>query len=399
MFSVIRNLGLPAVLVTFLPVIACSPTPISEENTSSSAQELRAVVGPHSVSYEYARLPLDSPIPAGVAGDEKVVFVGSPLDGRVRVLARFGGDQVGELPAPPVPFTLPLIIHTIGPGRVAILDCGGFPDPGITDTSPKIYEYEYSQRRGQFNANLARTVTFPNQRIGFAEEFVYLGSGQYLVPDAVYGSIWRVASDGSVHAGIVPKTFDRADAIPQMVYCPTMPQITVGGLPFLFTGSTIPGVAGIAVRKNTVYFYSSCAAGLYKFPYSSLFDSRQPWQRAADIKLISSKPANVQVEELLEIQFNPYDHDDKHLYAADALQLRIIRIDTDTGKREVVADDPRLFNFPAALGFLPPVVGKEPSVLVVLSNQQHRTTLLNSAIPEEMTQPPYLLTKVLLLPH
>jgi hypothetical protein len=191
----------------------------------------------------------------------------------------------------------------------------------------------------------------------------------------------------------VPRTFDPADAIPQMVYCPTMPQVTVGGLPFLFTGSTIPGVASIAVKSGTVYFYSSCSASLYKIPFSTLFDSRQPWQRAADIRLIGSKPANVQVEELLEMQFNPFDPSDNHLYVADALQLRIIRIDPRNGRREVVADDPVLFNFPASMGFLPPILG-ELSPLVVLSNQQHRTTLLNSAIPEDMLQPPFIAAKV-----
>jgi hypothetical protein len=54
-----------------------------------------------------------------------------------------------------------------------------------------------------------------------------------------------------------------------------MPRVTVGGLPFLFTNSTIPGVAGIAVHNGTVFFYSSCSAGLYRFPLASLFDSRQ----------------------------------------------------------------------------------------------------------------------------
>jgi hypothetical protein len=30
----------------------------------------------------------------------------------------------------------------------------------------------------------------------------------------------------------------------------------------------------------------------------------------------------------------------------------------------------------------------------VLSNQQHRTTILNSAIQEDMLQPPFIITKV-----
>jgi hypothetical protein len=379
--------------LAFVLSLAACAAPSTEEalDTASSTQDLRVDIGPRSVSYEYAHP--DAIIPAGVAGGEKVVFYGAVLEGNVKAITRVGGFPIGELPLPPGGFKLPLIMHSIGPSRLAILDCGGFPEPGVTDSNPTLYEYDYSYEGGVFNAGITRTVPFTGKRIGFAEEFVYLGSGQYLVPDAVYGSIWRVASDGSVHPGIVPKTFDRADAIPQMVFCPTMPQITVGGLPFLFTGATIPGVAGIAMRDGTVYFYSSCSAGLYKFPFATLFDSRQPWRRAADIRLIASKSPNVQVEELLEMQFNKFDPSDTHLYAADALQLRIIRIDPRNGKREVVADDPVLFNFPAALEFLPPIVG-ELSPLAVLSNQQHRTTILNSAIQEDMLQPPFIITKV-----
>ena len=390
-FSMIR----PWMVFAFLPVAACGAT-TTEEGLDTAAQEVRIDVGRRSVAYEYAHP--DSFLPGGVAGGEDVVFVGSPLDGRVLVLNRIGGKQIAEVPQPPGHFILPLIMHSIGPSRVAILDCGGFPEPGITDVTPTIYEYEYTLADGAFTATLARTVTFAGQRIGFAEEFVYLGSGQYLVPDAVYGSIWRVASDGSVHAGIVPRSFAPADAFPEMVYCPTMPQITVGGLPFLFTGSTIPGVASIAVRAGSVYFYSSCAGGLYRFPFAALFDARQPWERASDIRLIARKPAGIAVEQLLEMQFNAFDPTDDHLYAADSLQLRIIRIDPKNGRREVIADDPTLFNFPAALEFLPPILG-EQSPMVVLSNQQHRSPLLNGAITEDLTQPPYIVAKVFVFPR
>ena len=313
-----------ALVVAVLSLVACrGPTTEESLDTSASTQELRVAIGPRSVSYEYAHP--EAIIPAGVAGGEKVVFYGAVLEGHVIAITRIGGVPIGELPLPPNGFKLPLIMHSIGPAKLAILDCGGFPDPGITDANPTLYEYDYSYANGVFNAAITRTVPFTGTKVGFAEEFVYLGSGEYLVPDAVYGSIWRVASNGTVHPGIVPKTFAPADAIPQMVFCPTMPEVTVGGLPFLFTGSTIPGVASIAERNGTVYFYSSCSASLYEFPFPILFDSRQPWQRATDIRLIASKPANVQVEELLEMQFNKFDPSDRYLYAADALQLRIIK--------------------------------------------------------------------------
>lgn len=339
------------------------------------------------------------PIPSGIAAFDKVIFYGSPLDGRVVVLSRATGEQIAELTPPPGGFTLPLILHAIGPTRLAILDSGGFPEPGIVDAEPRIFEYEHTYDDGEFDAHLARTVEFTGHKIGFAEEFVYLGNGRYLVPDSVYGSIWKVSSDGSVTPGIVPKTFDPEDAIPQMVYCPTMPQITVGGLPFLFTGSTIPGIAGIAKRGNNVYFYSSCAGALYKVPYSVLSDNREPWMRVSDIKVIAKKSPNVPVEQLLELQFNPYDPDDKYLYAADSLQLRLIRINPQNGQRDVLDDDQQLFNFPAGLAFLPPKNSHSPTKLLVISNQQHRDPLLNPALTEDLTQPPYVITKVVIDDH
>jgi hypothetical protein len=372
--------------------LSCS-APTSADGLAAVTSELRVARGALATSFEYAHP--EAIIPAGIAGDEALVFVGSPIDGRVMVLSRASRKQIAELPQPSTHFVLPLVMHNIGPRRVAVLDCGGFPTPGGADISPTLYEYEYALKRGKFEATLVRTVSFAGHTIGFAEEFTYLGSGEYLVPDAVYGSIWRVAADGSVQPGIVPRTFAAADAIPQMVFCPTMPEVTVGGQPFLFTNSTIPGVAGIAVRDDIVYFYSSCSAGLFKFPLSVLFDQREAWQRASDIQLIADKAPGVLVEEILEMQFNPFDPADCHLYAADALQLRLIRIDPRTGAREVVADDPTLFNFPASLAFLPPAANEQQRLLV-LSNQQHRNPLTNDAISADVSLPPYIVTEVLL---
>jgi hypothetical protein len=305
---------------------------------------------------------------------------------------------------------------------VAILDAGGFPNPdvncaqaefpcpsgpnpsAVANAIPSIYEYEFtfSPLTKTFQANLARTIAFssvPGITYGFSEDMVRLDDGGYLVSDAVYGSIWRVAPDGTVVPGIVPRTFSPADQIPQMAFWNCQgnePLVDVAGIPFEFGGNSTPGVSPIAVRAGTVYFYTPCTGGLYKFPLASLFDSRQPYQRAADIQLISTKSPNVQVEELLEMQFNPYNRFDKYLYAADALQLRIIRIDPATGYREVVANDPTLFNWPASLSFAPPVGG----TLFAVSNQQHRTWITNNflATGTDMTQRPYILTETLILP-
>jgi hypothetical protein len=178
-----------------------------------------------------------------------------------------------------------------------------------------------------------------------------------------------------------------------MNLCDTMPQVTVGGLPFLFTASTVPGISSMAQIDDTLYFTGSCAGAVFKVPLKTLTDhSRQPWQRAADIKVVSAKPAGVQVEELLGMTNNPFDSHDRYLYAADALQLRVIRIDPRNGKREVVGDDQHLFNFPSSLGFAPPTCGSRNAPLLTLSNQQHRLTILNDAIHEDVFEPPFLAT-------
>jgi hypothetical protein len=326
-----------------------------------------------------------------------VVFVASPLDGRVLALSRFDGSELGELPPPQAGFVLPFIVHSIGPGKIAILDAGGFPSPEpFVAASPVIYEYAYSNVRGKVHASLDRTISFGGVTIGFAEDMTRLPDGGYLLSDAVLGSIWRVDPDGKVHPGIVPKTFDPVDAIPQLVFCPTMPEVTVGGLPFLFTDSAIPGVASFAVRDGTVYFNSSCAGAVFRFPLASLFDRRQPWQRAADIRALSPKPPGVQVEELLDLTFDRFDSADDGIYAADALQLRVIRIDPRDGQRTVIASDPRLLDFPSSLAFVPPVHPGARAPLLVLSNQQERTPLLNDAITQDVTVLPYLVTELLL---
>jgi hypothetical protein len=378
---------------TCLLACACGGRTGSAERTGSTDEALRVAVTEHSISYDYAKLPA---IAAGVAGGEEVVFVGSPMEGRVLALSRLTGKPIGELPPPPVGFVLPFIMHSLGEGRLAVLDAGGFPQPlPFVPANPTIYEYTYGLRpRSGFSASLVRTVSFASVLVGFAEDFVSLDHGRYLLSDARLGSIWVADGDNTIRPGIVPKTFNPQDALPLLNFCSTMPEVQVGGIPFLFSGSTLPGVSPLAVRDGTVYYYSPCAQGLYAFPLASLFDHRAPYQRAADIRLVAPRPPNVAVEELLELTFNPFNPRDRFLYAADALQLRVIRLDVATGARQVVADDPKLFDFPASLGFLPPVLGVAP--LVVVSNQQERTTLTNDAITRDILNPPFIVAKVFL---
>lgn len=366
-----------------------------ESNSSAervtSAPEALATEGQPTV---YSR-PLKTleTLPAGVAGDERLVFVGMPLEGRVVALSRVSGRQIGELPLPETGFVLPFMLHIVGPGRLGVLDAGGLPSPSpFVPANPTIYEYAYSfDGRDGFSAQLTRTVSFASATIGFAEDFVVLDDGRYLLSDAVLGALWLAESDGRIVPAIEPRDDSPEQAIPELAMCPAMPTIEVGGLPFLFSGSTLPGVSPLALRDGTLYFYSPCAEGLFAVPLASLLDARTPHERAADIELVSAKPSDVPVEQLLGLTFNPYDASDPFLYAADSLQLRIVRIDPATGQREVLDDDEQLFNFPSSLSFVPSIPGF--STLLVVSNQQHRTPLTNDAITEDATLAPYIVTK------
>jgi hypothetical protein len=388
-------------LLACFPLGACSSpstagsTSGSVEHTAATQAELQVAVGEHSVSFEFADVTF---LPAGVAAGENVIFIGDPLEGRVFAYSRFTGRALGELPQPPGGFAIPFIMHSLGEGRVGVLGAGGLPQPvPFVPASPLIYEYTYTfSHASGFSASLARLVTFGSVLIGFAEDFARMDDGRFLVTDAILGSIWVVQTDGTITPGIVPKTFDPQDGIPSMRLCPTMPEVTVNGVPFLFSGSTNPGIEGIAVRGGTVYFSSPCGRGLYAFPASVLSDNRQPFQRAADIRLVSPTPANIQVEELLELQFNPFDPDDHFVYAAHGLQLEITRIDVRTGERQVVAHDPRLFDFPSSLAFLPPVEGfeREATSMVVVSNQQERTPITNDAVTQDSFNLPFIVAKV-----
>jgi hypothetical protein len=373
-------------LLNLALLVACLPL---------CAQDSLPVGGQRAISSDYANV--SAPI-AGVAGGQNVVFVGEPLNGSVVALSRQTGTQIGFLPPPPNGFAVPFIMHSLGEGKVAVLDAGGLPQPSpFMPASPLIYEYTYSfSHQAGFSASLVRTVSFASVLIGFTEDFVRLDDGRYLISDSVLGSIWIAQPDGTITPGIVPKSFNPQDLIPTLAFCPTMPEITVNGYPFLFTGSTLPGVSPLAVQGSTVYYYSPCARGIYAFPLAILSDNRMPYQRAADIHLVAPTPSDVQVEELLDFSFNPFNPSDQFLYAADPLKLRVIRVDLTSGARQVVADDPSLFDFPSSLGFLPPMGAvSEP---VIVSNQQERSPLTNDAVTQTTFQLPFIVARVLITP-
>ncbi len=382
--------------LAFLP--ACGGVADTEESIATTVEEL-GCEPPIATAHEY--MELDLVFPAGVAGDDEAIFVGSPFEGRVVAYSRELRQPMGDLPPPPEGFVLPYIMKSVMDGRVAVMDAGGFPDPTSGATVPVVYEYSYTMGEGPdtFQAQLVRAIPFDAGPIVFAEDAIQLEDGSYLLDDTVLGSIWAADPSGNVRLVLGPEDFDLANAIPETAFCTTMPLIHVGDIPFLFTDTTIPGIGGMAARGGNLYFSSACAGAVFSIPLASLFDDREPWERAADIELVSAKPAGVAVEQLLGTTFNPFKPNDPYLYAADSLQLRVIRIDVRTGEREVVADDPRLFNFPSSLAFVPnPGTGGEPSTLLVVSNQQHRDPLLNDAISEPMLEPPYLATEIRILP-
>jgi hypothetical protein len=388
-----------AVLCSLFAALGCSVPAESAEALDSAQEELKVELSCDALSFKY--LELDPPFPGGVAAGEKVVFVGSPLEGRVFEYSRQSGRKIGELPQPPSSFVLPLMMKHIAPNKVAIMDAGGFPTPlPLVPANPTIYEYTYTSNGRSVSATLTRSIPFSTALIGFAEDIVLLSDGRYLLADAVLGAIWIANTDGTISPGIVPKSLEPEDAIPQMYFCPTMPTVQVGGVPFLFTDGAVPGISTIAERNGTVYFASACSGAVYKVPLASLTDSRQPWQRAADIRLLSPKPASTEVEELLSMIFNPENPRENYVYAADAMRLRLIRINTITGKREVLADEHELFNFPSSLSFMPPLTRNEifPQ-LVVVSNQQQLTPITNDLAPGDNFEFPFIATRVVLKPH
>jgi hypothetical protein len=340
---------------------------------------------------------IDAPI-AGVAADEAFVFVGEPLNASVIVLSRRTGEQVAELPPPPTGFAVPIIMHIVGPNRVAILDAGGLPQLSpFVPASPSIYEYTYGFSPAGFKATLTRTISFANVLIGFPEDFVRLKDGRYLLSDSILGSIWIAQRDGAITPGIVPRSFEPADLIPELAFCPTMPEVTVNGYPFLFTGSTLPGVSPLAVRHGTVYYYSPCARGIYSFPLAVLSDRQAPSERASAISLVAPTPADIEVEELLDFSFNLYDETDPYLYAAQPLQLQVLRINVRNGAREVLASGPELFDFPSSLSFVPTLTRR--TELLVVSNQQERSQLTNDAVSQTTFNIPFVVAKVVVKPR
>jgi hypothetical protein len=123
-------------------------------------------------------------------------------------------------------------------------------------------------------------------------------------------------------------------------------------------------------------------------------DERAPWERAADIEEIFVRPLG-EVGPMKGLTFNIPNRGDHFLYALEPFNLRLVRINVGTGERKVILDKPLLFNFPVAAAFLPSSGADE---LIVASDQEHRLAALNTALTQDVTIPPFLLTKIILRP-
>jgi hypothetical protein len=93
------------------------------------------------------------------------------------------------------------------------------------------------------------------------------------------------------------------------------------------------------------------------------------------------------------LAFDRWHANSPWLYASDPINLRIARINVDSGVSEVLIDtNPTLFAFPTGVQMLPPTFG--PSELIVTNSQEHRLAIVNRAITADALVKPMLLDKV-----
>lgn len=367
--------------------LACGPS--AESGSIGSAEQ--AVSKKPNTLRMFAGRP--SPL-HGVAGDERLVFAAEPLAQRVVVLDRETGQEIGSVPAPSGGFLLPFGVRVPHTGRLVLLDSGGFPNPSVPSI-PRVFDYDYSydEATGTFSASIARTVSFEGLPVIFAEDVEVTSQGFYVVSEAVIGALWVIDANGAISPGIFPD--NPFEPIPQLGPC-YFPDTTVDGIPFRIAGNFGPGVNALAELDGDLYFSGVCPGGLQRVPLATLRDTtRSPGQRAADIQMVSPKPAGVEVDAFEGLAVNRFSKQgDRHIYAADSFNLRILKINPDTGEREVLATDSLLLNFPVGAQFLPPVHGHQPNPLLVASDQEHRLAALNAGITEDILMPPFVIAEI-----
>ncbi|MFT3707446.1 MAG: hypothetical protein QM817_07235 [Archangium sp.] len=358
------------------------------EAQSSSSEALVVEVNRRSLAYDfYPSLH----VPHGIAGDTQFVFVTQPLEGRVAAVDRITGRELATIPAPAAGWLLPFALRVPRDGRLVVLDAGGFPNPFIPSVA-RLYEFDYrrNRRTRALEFTLVRTISFEGLPVIFTEDFEVLPTGGYVVSESVIGALWTVSPEGNIAPGIFPDLASGAN-VPALAPCGFTP-VTIDGIPFSTAGNFAPGVGSLAVHEGQLYFGSSCRGGVARVPVATLFDAtRAPWTRAADIVDVSPRAPGVVSESLKGFTFNRWDCDHR-LYVTDTIGRRVLRINVNTGAREVVADDPTLFDFPVSAQFLPPVTGL--ASLVVASDQEYRLAALNALITTDLLHPPFIVAKV-----
>jgi hypothetical protein len=341
----------------------------------------------HGIAFRFAER---QDLPHGLAGNEHLLFVTEPFRQRVAVVDRLSGAEIAELPSPPDGFKLPFSARTEGSNKLVILDSGQFPSPG-SPAPPQLHVYSYVAEGGAFSAELERSIPV-SVSIIFSEDVEVIGPSRYVVSDAGFGALWVIEPDGTVVAGVTPKTFDPLDAIPALGPCWFPPGAVVGGIPFRAQGDFAPGVGAMATDGTYLYMSGTCKGGVSRLPLSALSDARLPWERAADIEEVFTRPPG-EVGQMKGLAVVQSRRGVPQLYALESFNLRLVRIDIGTGSRQVLFDNEVLFNFPVTAVLLPLPGAHE---LVVASDQEHRLKDLNAAITEDLVVPPFLLTKVII---
>jgi hypothetical protein len=312
----------------------------------------------------------------GIAGDERYVFVTEPGIGvapngaRVVALDRKTGKEVAALPAPAGGFGLPFTLRVPRTGHLVLLDSGGFPPVG----PPVVYDYKYSTKRGALQAKLTRTTSFAGLPLAFAEDVEVLPNGEYVVSESIFGGLWLIGRDGKIRPGLVP------DGPSPLAGCQYEGgPLTVGDLPFAAPGGFLPGAGSLTVRGFNLYLSSTCHGGIQRLPISVLLDSSTPAAERAR-RIVEVAPKVNAIESLKGITFNRWDPKDPWIYAGDPFGLKLIRVNSKSGKRQVLSSDARLFNFTIAATFLPPTRHRGKNPLVTTSDQEYRWSPTNAAL-------------------
>ena len=329
----------------------------------------------------------------GIAGDERYVFTTEPGAGvglggaRVVVLDRFTGRELATLPAPPGGFKLPFTLRVPRSGHLVVLDAGGFPPQG----PPVVYDYRYRSDHRGLQASLVRTVDFAGHPLAFAEDVEVLPDGEYVVSESVFGGLWLIGRDGSIRRGLVPD--DGAPPLPNIGPCAFAGRGVVGDLPFEAPGGFAPGAGSLAVRGGDLYISSTCAGGIQKLPIRVLLDTSRPAAERAQ-RIVTVSRRRHPLESLKGIQFNRWDARDPWIYAGDPFSLALIRVDSRTGRREVLSSDRRLFDFTVSTAFLPPLLPGARNPLVTASDQEYRWSATNAALGGvDRFEPPFVLAE------